>query len=211
MSSKTFSVSIAQEQINALARGLSKTEIYNLSDKEIETLLSIAVHNWIDTLLGPRRFRTMTELYVAWLRDIHTRHLTDEEPNDIRLFTRLGFPYGQASYIARVLLMEQPLTTRQKSLSNLQTALTAALTRVKENKWNKEKLEIERVKITVSKGSRKELDAILDVLTKRGVNVHPTKIEGTMGSYQVILVIAADLQILVTEVGKLVELVSTRG
>jgi len=204
---KTFSVTLVPDQINALARALSRTEVYELSDEELEALISVAVRNWIDTLLGPRRFRTMTELYVAWLRDVYTRHLTDEEPNEGRLFTRLGFSYGQSSYIARVLLMEQPLTSRRRSIANLQQALLEAKEKVKD--WEKKRLEEERVKLVLSKASHKELDAIMDVLTMRRVDaVHPTRTEGNLGSFRVVLVIAADLEPLLDEVGKLLKLVS---
>ncbi len=65
MPNKKLTISVPQEHIDDLAMAFSRSSDGKLTDTELETLVSIAIETWAETLVETSRFRTMTELYVA--------------------------------------------------------------------------------------------------------------------------------------------------
>lgn len=209
MPGKSVTVQLSEEQVKALTQALGPATDAELSDADLETLLSIAVASWSDTLFGGSRYRTITELYVSWLRDVYAKHLTEEEPTERRLFTRLGLPYGQAAYVARVLREGQPIMSRKRAVTNLDNALTSCLPKARQ--WVKDRRGDERMNLTISKAARRELDAILSALVESGEEVNPLRGAGTMGDYVTILVVAGDIERLAEKVSDLDQQLQNAG
>lgn len=201
MAGKTLKVTIAQDTLDRIFGALKKNGEAKIDDADIESILTVAVKGWVEALLGPERPKSTTELYLWWLKEIYSSYLTAEDPSESRLFGAMGFPYGQAAYMVRVLREYQLPNTRRRALLGLEQALSIRLTEAKE--WIKNKRGQEQMKFTISKNSRRELELVLGALVASGREARPIRTEGTMGDYAVVLIQARDIEILSTEVGKL--------
>jgi hypothetical protein len=195
---KKISIQLTQEQLDALGRAFATSPEGELAEAELESLIKIAVNSWIKTILGPSRYRTISELFISWLRDIYVEHLKKEYPSEKRLSTRLGFPYGQATYLCRVLSADQPFELRKKALSELLDKIGQQKAKAKE--WIKKDRGDERIKITLSKPARRELDTILSSLVESNTSVQPARTEGSMRDYVTVLIVAGDLESIEKEV-----------
>ena len=103
----------------------------------------------------------------------------------------MGFPYGQAAYMSRVLRYERPTTSRIRGLNQLHSELEkiskTAKDYVKKNRGD------EKLNIRITKAAYLELDAILGDLIQQGESVHPLTSAGTISDYQNILIVAEDV------------------
>ena len=200
MPGQSVSIELSDGQVSELALAFEVGRGQGLSAAELGNLATMALDSWMRTLLGPSRPRSTTELYINWLRDIYEHHLTEELPSERRLFNNLDFPYGQAAYLARVLRELQSANLRMKALGELETTVKPRV--VESKKWVKEGRGEERMSMTVSKAARRELDVVLGTLIEAGTPVRPLKTEGTMGDYAAVLVVAADIANIASEVAK---------
>ena len=191
-------LTIAQEQVNELNSAFAKDG--KLTDAELETLASLALAAWSDTVLGATRFRSMTELYINWLRDIFQQLLPDEDPDEKTLVTRLNLPYGQAGYIARVLRDEDTMSSRKKWVVKLEIALKDKLAEAKA--WVKEGRGEESMEFYLHKYAYRELGNILSKLLEGGQAVRPVKATATAGDYKFVLICSADVEKLISEIAK---------
>lgn len=79
---------------------------------------------WIS---GERRFRTLSEQYIAWVEALHDDVLpTSEAPSFDRLYNNFNMTHGQAAYVTRAL--------SDKRLAQWRIAALAAVTRQLEAK-----------------------------------------------------------------------------
>jgi hypothetical protein len=194
MTEKTIPITLSQEHLEMIDKALRRSPTEQISDEDLSRLVNLGLKHWIDTLFGPKRYRTTTELFLDWLRDIYTTYLLDEDPNERRLFIRMGFPYGQAAYLARVLRYERPTTSRLRGLTQLRNELGKISKTARE--WVKKNRGDEKLNITITKAARLELDAILGELIQQGEPVHPIITAGTISDYQHILVMAEDVELI---------------
>lgn len=194
MAGKKISITLSPERLEMIERALGHAPEAKLSDEDLGRLVSLGLNQWLDTFFGSTRYRTTTEMYVDWLRDIYTTFLLNEDPNERRLFIRMGFPYGQAAYMSRVLRYERPTTARIRGLQRLHNELGNIADTAKD--YVTKKRGDERLTITITKAARLELDAILGDLVQQGERVHALTLAGTISDYQHVLIVAEDVEIL---------------
>ena len=200
MPKRTLSFTVSAEQFDIIQASFAKSGV-NIDDGEIDTLVHLALDSWLQTFAGHNRYRSLTEQYLDWLKQIYTTLLRDEEPSERRLFTQLNFPFGQAQYLARILRDQRLGAWRRKALESLKLALESRLEEAK--KWIKEARGEERMLLTISKGARVELDSMLGTLSEANTaGISPMKHEGSMGTRVSISIVASNLPYLVTEVNK---------
>jgi len=191
-------LTISQEQVSELNSAFAKDG--KLTDNELETLTSLALTAWSDTLLGTTRFRSMTELYINWLRDIFQQLLPDEDPDEKTLVTRLNLPYGQATYVARVLRDEDTMSSRKKWIVKLESALKDKMADARA--WVKDGRGEESMELYMHKYAYRELGIILSRLMEDGQAVRPVKSTATAGAFKFVLVCSADIEKLINEIVK---------
>ncbi len=99
---------------------------------------NLAVTALLDWLSVKKRYRSLTDQYIDWVEQIYTDLLPQEEaPSTERIYNSLNMPYGQASYIARVLssktLVHWRTIAKKELLDVLQDKAKAARKYIKEN------------------------------------------------------------------------------
>jgi len=159
---------------------------------------SLAVEEWSDTLLGITRFRSMTELYINWLRRIFLRLLTNVDPDEKSLVTRFNLPYGQASYIARVLREEDTISSRRKWLEKLEVELSRRLLEARQ--WVKDGRGEETMEFYMHKYARRELYMIIGNLLGTGQPTRQVRNTSTVGDYSFMLICSSDIEKILNEV-----------
>jgi hypothetical protein len=94
-------INIPQDKIDSLKFALQKENVF--SDVDIASAVTLGFEQWLDTIIGRTRFRSMTELYIDWIHRIFSSILPQYDPDEKSLVSRFNMPYGQASYVARVI------------------------------------------------------------------------------------------------------------
>lgn len=202
MPKKTLNLVLQAEQVDMLLAAFGSDGAKPLTEDDLTKIAELAVASWVDIFGGRKRFRSLTEQHLDWLSSIYTAVLPNEEPSELRLFGRLNFPYGQGSYLARVLREQRGAIWRRKSLQALKDALSAKTQEAKE--WVKAGRGSERMNFLLSKGSKTELSTIVGSLALQGNNsLSPIRIEGSMGGYSYASIAAADLEPIVALTTKL--------
>src|SRR5271157_2790090 len=107
-------IKIPQDYYGDLIATFGSTGV--LGDPDLAKLVTLALTQWTTFLLGKRRFRSITELYIDWFGRVFEDILPDEEPDERALVERMNLPYGQAAYIARVLRERDASKSRSKWL-----------------------------------------------------------------------------------------------
>lgn len=198
MSGKTLKVTVSADTLEKLSIAFRKNGEEGVTDKDIEAILAIAVRSWSNALLGPSRPRSVTELYLGWLKEIYSCHLTAEDPSEARLYGAFGIPYGQSVYMCRVLRESQLANFRRRAVSELKLALSDRLDEARQ--WMDDDRGEERMSFVISKNARRELGLVLGALAASGYQARPMRSEGTMGDYVSILLCARDIERLHQEV-----------
>jgi hypothetical protein len=205
MAKKTITIQLSEEQVADLQgafESLTEAKPPNLSADQFQSIAQLAAESWIDLVAGRNRYRSLTEQYLNWLDKIYAHVLTDEEPSERRLYTRLHFPYGQAQYLARILREQHLGSWRKRSLHQLRAELEAKRTDAK--KFVKDGRGEEQVALNISKGSKVELDNILGTLVERRVQgISPVKTVGSMGSSVAVLIVASNIEPVIQEIDQL--------
>lgn len=163
-----------------------------------ESLASLALRQWTSLIFGQTRYRSLTELYLDWLREIFSEIDGTSEPTQGLLYANLSFPYGQAEYLARVLREDQPIRLRLRFLAELEEVLEGR--REEAEDWDQKGRGTERMSIQISKSARRELDYLLGALIASGMTVYPTRSEGYMGDYLSLQIVAQDIPVLLERV-----------
>ncbi len=203
MAMKTISVSLSETQVNSLMASFASSGA-GPSDAQLATIVNLAVDSWVELFAGRKRYRSLTEQYIEWLGDIYDQVLTTEEPNESRLFSQFGFPYGQAQYFARILRNQRLGTWRKKALQRLRQVLSGGLNEAQ--KAVKQDRPEERMEFQMSKGSRLELTAILSTLLDADTpGILPVRDVGTVGNYITISIAASNVGMVLKEIDKLLQ------
>jgi hypothetical protein len=166
--------------------------VYGKDNEQLRAVLSVAVSQWSATVFGRTRYRSLTELFLSWLGELMALNSAPLDLNERPLYETFNFPYGQAQYLSRVLRESQPALLRIKHLAELETTLEDR--RAKAREWIADKRGEERLRLQLSKAAKRELDRLLGLLAKEGKPVQPLKVEGSLGDYVVVLLIAQDLE-----------------
>jgi hypothetical protein len=203
MANKTISLTLSEAQVNSLMASFASSGT-ELNDAQIRTIVNLAVDSWVELFAGRKRYRSLTEQYLDWLGDIYDQVLTAEEPNETRLFSQFGFPYGQAQYFARILRNQRLGTWRKKALERLKQVLSADLKKAQDAVQKKRPKE--RMEFQMSKASRVELTAILSgLLEANTTGIIPIKSEGTVGDYITVSIAASNVEMVLKEIDKLLQ------
>jgi hypothetical protein len=106
--------------------------ILQTNDSSAQTAFScqpfaeLAFQLYFGWLSGKRRHRTLTEQYIDWIESIYTALLPpNESPSVYRLYNRFNIPYGQATYICRILNEKGLPQRRKRALRELVEVLQA--------------------------------------------------------------------------------------
>ena len=203
MPRKTVTMTITTEDIDALNGAFgSPNGSGSLTDSQLQTVAQLALLSWLDLFSGRKQFRSLTELQLHGLNKIYTELLANEAPSETRLFSQLGFGYGQAVYLARVLRQQRTGAWRKQALADLSDTLGKRLDESK--KWVKDGRGTERMNFIVSKSSRIEIEIALGNLLDNSVlTLSPVKTEGRMGTHVSVTIVAADLEPILGEVTRL--------
>jgi len=101
---RVVEIKIAEEACRYLEENLlAKTDGESSSDllAQFSKIAFMEFYNWVS---GAKRYRSITEQYIDWVEQLYTQILPqDEAPSITRIYNSLNIPYGQATYIARVL------------------------------------------------------------------------------------------------------------
>lgn len=195
MEKREINIQVSEIILNNLEKVFTTHGEASSGSLQMEEVLTVALEQWFSTIFGGRRYRSLTELYLEWLRELFAIPTTLVEPSEQILYSDFNFPYGQAAYLARVLRESQPRTLRIKFLDELRSVLQA---REKEiNEWIKDGRGEERLTLQISKSARRELDYVLGSLAREGKAVHPLRTEGTLGDFVAVLVVAHDVSLLI--------------
>jgi hypothetical protein len=203
MPRKTVSLTITTEDVDALNGAFGSSNGSGpLSDSQLQTVAQLALIAWLDLFGGRKQFRSLTELQLHGLNKIYAELLVDEAPSETRLFSQLGFGYGQAVYLARVLRQQRNGAWRKQALVDLGDALGKRLDESKQ--WIKDGRGAERMNFIISKASRIELEIALGNLLGKGVlTLSPIRLEGRMGTHVSLTMVAEDLEQILGEVKRL--------
>jgi hypothetical protein len=203
MAKKTISLTLNEAQVDSLMASFASAGT-ELSDAQLAAIVNLAVDSWVELFAGRKRYRSLTEQYIEWLGDIYDQVLTSEEPNEGRLFSQFGFPYGQAQYFARILRNQRLGTWRKKALERLKQVLSAGLKEAQ--KAVQQKRPDERMEFQMSKGSRLELTAILSTLLDANTpGIIPIRDVGTVGNYITVSIAASNVEMVLKEIDKLLK------
>jgi hypothetical protein len=97
------------------------------NDEEERTIIKInqiAFKAFTDWFSGNKRYRTLTELYIDWVEQVYLNLFPDNEaPSAERIYDSLNMPFGQASYISRVLASKTQIRWRQIANAELRETL----------------------------------------------------------------------------------------
>jgi len=187
---KTISVQI--DRYDDLGRALSPDG--ELSDAALQQVVQLAVSGWMSCLLGPMRYRSMTELYLAWIGELYATVWSDRDPRERDLFSRLGLPYGQAVYLARVLREQQSPLLRKRTLTVLRDVLERRTKEISDIiKKDSAQANVE-YSVTMTKNARRELNILMAEEIEKGTVLRPLRTEGTMDEYVSLLVRAKDVE-----------------
>lgn len=207
MGKKEVPAELAENQVADLQRAfesLSAVKPAQLTDEQLRIILQLAVDSWVGIVTGRTRHRSLTEQQLDWLGTIYNTVLAGEEPSERRLFDRLGFPYGQAQYLTRVLREQERGAWRRQAMAQLRTALAARLADAK--KMVKENRAGDWLRFTISKSSKVELDQLLGNLSEReGKGDTFAKKIGTNAKTIVIELAASSIEPLVQEIDRITE------
>jgi hypothetical protein len=109
----TLTIEVDEASLDKIA------EAFNASGPKKAELLKkyaeVAVAQFTDWITGEKRYRSLTGQYIDWIETIYEELLTSEQdrPSAAQIFNSFNMPYGQASYISRV-LNEKELTKWRK-------------------------------------------------------------------------------------------------
>ena len=197
----TPSITITSSRISELARVLKLPSDKPISRETLEAAVNLAFNSWLEVLLGPMRPRSVTELYLAWLRDLHRVLLPNDQPSERHLSVNCNFPYAQAAYLVRILRQEQPSTLRRIVLEELSRELSALSKAIKSIKVDPDEPD-QGKSVRLTKAARDELTRILGELCADGEAMRPVRTEGVMGDYVAILVPLHDVAVLLERVNR---------
>lgn len=101
---RVITIKVSEDACRYLEENLSnKTDGESTSDL-LERFSVIAFMEFYHWVAGTKRYRSITEQYIDWVEQMYTQILPqDEAPSGNRIYNSLNIPYGQATYIARVL------------------------------------------------------------------------------------------------------------
>lgn len=83
----------------------------------------IAVEELLGWILGEKRYRSVTELQISWIEQIYLSLFPDKMPKATVLYNSFNIPYGQATYIARVLAEKDLPAWRGRARNELKSRL----------------------------------------------------------------------------------------
>lgn len=121
---KDVTIHVPQEIIEKI-KFLLEPEFGDLDEDEIiEKFALIGFEQFYNWISGNKRYRTLTEQHIAWLENVYTRLISDDEvPSYSRLYNKFNIPYGRAGYMIRVLNERNLPYLRDKAREELLEAL----------------------------------------------------------------------------------------
>lgn len=145
------------------------------------TFVGIATRHMQGWISGDRRYRSLTEQYAEWIEDFYRELLSaDEVPDAARLYNSFNVPYGQASYIARILKNKALTQWRRKARQELRDKLAAVRDQAKRNTEKKDGDRMISLSMTSTAGL--EMEQVFTAAYKHDGTLTPPVIKGrTMG------------------------------
>lgn len=119
-----ISIMVSEETRQIINSALGPFENLEIETSTINGVINLALSNFTDWLSGGKRYRSLTEQYIDWIESIYSSFLPESEPPTLdRIYNSFNLPYGQASYIARVISSKTLVRWRKIATEELRTVL----------------------------------------------------------------------------------------
>lgn len=120
----SISLTVPEVLRNSISLAFGPFESEEDEEKVIKGFAEMSLKACADWLAGNKRYRSLTEQYIDWVEQIYLLFLPESEmPSAERIYNSFNMPYGQASYVARVLASKKLVPWRKKALDELYVAL----------------------------------------------------------------------------------------
>lgn len=161
------------------------------NEEKYSTFISLGVKLWLETLMGYKRHRSITEMYINWIREIFNSFLINDAPDEKNLVSFFNIPYGQAAYISRVLREEDTLVARQKWLATLNKVLNERKEEAKT--WREDNRGEELMEFRLHKFVLKELEILMAKMIEDNHQIRPPRYVSKVSDYVFVNLHAAEV------------------